>query len=96
MCYLCSTLICVFAHFDMSTGVNIAGQTASYRPYFCRRCKLGVECSLMQVVSQSFKRLDMIYFIRQEAERFGYAYVDMASDFSQRLVEAEGVLTLNV
>lgn len=38
----------------------------------------------------------MIYFIRQEAERFGYAYVDMASDFSQRLVEAEGVLTLNV
>ncbi|EFH82105.1 hypothetical protein [Ktedonobacter racemifer] len=35
-------------------------------------------------------------FIRQEAERFGYAYVDMASDFSQRLVEAEGVLTLHV
>src|SRR5205807_8490055 len=24
-------------------------------------------------------------FIRQEAERFGYAYVDMVSDFSQRL-----------
>jgi hypothetical protein len=32
-------------------------------------------------------------FIRQEAARFGYAYVDMAGDFSQRLAEAENVLT---
>ncbi len=32
-------------------------------------------------------------FIRQEAERFGYAYVDMADDFFQRLIEAEMVLT---
>ena len=32
-------------------------------------------------------------FIRQEADRFGYAYVDMASDFSERLSEAENVLT---
>jgi hypothetical protein len=31
-------------------------------------------------------------FIRQESDRFGYSYVDMASDFAQRLVEAEGVL----
>ena len=35
-------------------------------------------------------------FIRQEAERFGYAYVDMVSDFSQRLAEAEMVLTSDV
>ena len=35
-------------------------------------------------------------FIRQEAERFGYAYVDMVSDFSQRLAEAEMVLTSGV
>ena len=35
-------------------------------------------------------------FIRQEAERFGYAYVDMVSDFSQRLAEAEIVLTTGV
>ena len=35
-------------------------------------------------------------FIRQEAERFGYAYVDMVSDFSQRLAEAESVLTTGV
>jgi hypothetical protein len=35
-------------------------------------------------------------FIRQEAERFGYAYVDMVSDFSQRLAEAEMVLTSSV
>ena len=35
-------------------------------------------------------------FIRQEAERFGYAYVDMDSDFSQRLAEAEMVLTSGV
>jgi len=32
-------------------------------------------------------------FIRQEADRFGYAYVDIGSDFSQRLTEAEMVLT---
>lgn len=32
-------------------------------------------------------------FIQQEAERFGYAYVDMVSDFPQRLAEAEMVLT---
>jgi hypothetical protein len=32
-------------------------------------------------------------FIHQEAERFGYTYVDMTSDFPQRLVEAEQVLT---
>ena len=31
-------------------------------------------------------------FIRQEAERLGYAYVDMAGDFSQRLAIAESVL----
>jgi hypothetical protein len=35
-------------------------------------------------------------FIRQEADRFGYAYVDMVSDFSQRLAEAEMVLTSGV
>ena len=35
-------------------------------------------------------------FIRQEAERFGYAYVDTGSDFSQRLAEAEMVLTQGV
>ncbi len=35
-------------------------------------------------------------FIRQEAERFGYAYVDMASDFPQRLAEAEMMLTAGV
>jgi hypothetical protein len=35
-------------------------------------------------------------FICQEAERFGYAYVDMVSDFSQRLAEAEMVLTNGV
>jgi hypothetical protein len=32
-------------------------------------------------------------FIRQEAERFGYPYVDTASDFPLRLQEAEVVLT---
>ena len=32
-------------------------------------------------------------FIRQECERFGYPYVDTASDFAQRLQEAEAVLT---
>ena len=31
-------------------------------------------------------------FIRQEAERLGYAYVDMVGDFSQRLADAESVL----
>ena len=31
-------------------------------------------------------------FVRQEAERFGYAYVDMADDFHQHLAEAERVL----
>ena len=35
-------------------------------------------------------------FIRQEADRFGYAYVDMVSDFPQRLAEAETVLTAGV
>ena len=32
-------------------------------------------------------------FIRQEAERFGYPYVDMVSHFPERLREAEAVLT---
>jgi len=32
-------------------------------------------------------------FIRQEAERFGYAYIDTGSDFHQRLAEAEMTLT---
>jgi 2-phosphoglycerate kinase len=32
-------------------------------------------------------------FIHQEAERFGYPYVDMIGDFSSRLSEAENVLT---
>jgi hypothetical protein len=32
-------------------------------------------------------------FIRQEADRFGYTYVDMVSDFPQRLAEAEMMLT---
>ena len=35
-------------------------------------------------------------FIRQEADRFGYVYVDIASNFSQRLTEAEMVLTTGV
>ena len=35
-------------------------------------------------------------FIRQESERFGYPYVDMVSDFPQRLHEAEAVLTADV
>jgi len=35
-------------------------------------------------------------FIRQEAERFGYAYVDMVNDFPQRLAEAERALTSGV
>lgn len=35
-------------------------------------------------------------FIHQEAARFGYAYVDMADGFSQRLAEAEMVLTNGV
>ena len=32
-------------------------------------------------------------FIRQEAERFGYAYVDMVSQFPERLRAAEAILT---
>lgn len=32
-------------------------------------------------------------FVRQEAERFGYPYVDMINDFPSRLSEAEAVLT---
>jgi hypothetical protein len=32
-------------------------------------------------------------FIRQECERFGYPYIDTASDFPERLHEAEAVLT---
>ncbi len=32
-------------------------------------------------------------FVRQEAERFGYPYVDMSDDFPSRLGEAEAVLT---
>lgn len=35
-------------------------------------------------------------FIRQEAERFGYPYVDMVNDFPQRLAQAEAVLTLEI
>ena len=35
-------------------------------------------------------------FIRQEADRFGYVYVDMVDDFPQRLAEAEMVLTTGV
>jgi hypothetical protein len=33
-------------------------------------------------------------FVQQEAERFGYAYFDMAGNFSKHLVEAERVLNL--
>ena len=32
-------------------------------------------------------------FIRQEAERFGYPYIDMSRNFSTRLQEAEAILT---
>lgn len=32
-------------------------------------------------------------FVRQEAERFGYPYIDMSDDFPSRLSEAEAVLT---
>lgn len=35
-------------------------------------------------------------FIRQEANRFGYPYVDMTGDFPLRLHEAETLLTTNV
>ncbi len=35
-------------------------------------------------------------FIRQECERFDYPYVDMVGDFSERLHEAEAVLTTSV
>jgi len=34
-------------------------------------------------------------FIRQEANRFGYLYIDMTGDFSSRLQEAEAMLTAN-
>jgi hypothetical protein len=33
-------------------------------------------------------------FMRQEAERLGYPYIDMAGDFSQHLIEAQLVLTV--
>jgi hypothetical protein len=32
-------------------------------------------------------------FVRQEAERFGCAYIDMSDDFQLRLMEAESLLT---
>ncbi len=32
-------------------------------------------------------------FIRQEADRFGYPYIDMINDSPQRLTEAERLLT---
>lgn len=32
-------------------------------------------------------------FVRREAEKFGYPYIDMIGDFHQRLVEAESRLT---
>ncbi|HET9905332.1 MAG TPA: hypothetical protein VFQ23_01790 [Anaerolineales bacterium] len=35
-------------------------------------------------------------FIRQEAERFGYPYIDTSGDFPSRLHEAETLLTTNV
>ena len=35
----------------------------------------------------------MSEFFRQQAERFSYPYIDMVSDFPQRLHEAEAVLT---
>ena len=35
-------------------------------------------------------------FIHQEADRFGYGYVDTANDFSQRLTEAEMLLATSV
>jgi 2-phosphoglycerate kinase len=35
-------------------------------------------------------------FIKQEAERFGYPYVDMIDDFPSRLSEAEAILTAGV
>ena len=35
-------------------------------------------------------------FIRGEAKRFGYPYIDMSGDFSSRLQDAEAVLTANV
>ena len=35
-------------------------------------------------------------FIKQEAERFGFPYIDMSDDFSARLQEAEGILTTGV
>jgi len=35
----------------------------------------------------------MSEFFRQQAERFGYPYIDMVSEFPKRLQEAEAVLT---
>ncbi|GAC1387272.1 MAG: hypothetical protein NVSMB42_08320 [Herpetosiphon sp.] len=35
-------------------------------------------------------------FVRQEAEQFGYPYVDMESDFAERLRAAEALLTTGV
>ena len=35
-------------------------------------------------------------FILQQANRFGYAYVDMIGDFSSRLHEAEAILTTDI
>jgi len=39
---------------------------------------------------------DLLMELLRVAKRFGYAYVDMVSDFSQRLAEAEMVLTTGV
>ena len=33
-------------------------------------------------------------YIRQEADRFGYSYIDMAGDFGSRLSEAEAACTM--
>ena len=33
-------------------------------------------------------------FVRQEAKRFGYSYIDMAGDFASRLSEAEATFTM--
>jgi hypothetical protein len=46
--------------------------------------------SLRQKIANDVPRWSA--FICQEAERFGYVYLDMVSDFSQRLAEAEMVL----
>jgi hypothetical protein len=34
------------------------------------------------------------HFVRQEADRFGYPYVDMAGDFASRMSEAEAICTM--